>query len=399
MRHAPRKNHINLSFALRLGPFALRLKKHMEQQLNKFRHNLTDLLEKGVRDEVYPGAVLLVAKNGQAIFFEEVGNRSIIPLVLPMKRDTIFDLASLTKPLATVMAVMRLVNDNSLTLDETLSDLITTYPLGDKKDLTVRSILSHCAGFRAWMPFYQELVKCRADIRKKVLRERIIEEPLQYIQGTDCLYSDLGFMALEWVVEEASGETLRDFVHRNFYNPLELKRTFLGKEDLPFKREEFAATEDCPWRKRVLQGEVHDENAYAAGGYSGHAGLFGTAEEIFIIVNMLREHCLGKRSDYFSPGVIREFFKRQELVKGCTWALGWDTPSATNSSAGRYISPNSIGHLGFSGTSVWMDLDKDVLMIFLSNRIHPSRDNLKIRAFRPVLHDLILEDVSGCFGE
>ena len=360
--------------------------------MDNLQTRITDLLEKGVRDGVYPGAVLLVAKKGQVIFFKEAGSRSIIPRVLPMKMDTIFDLASLTKPLATTMAVMRLVNDNRITLDETLSDIITTYPLGDKRDLTLRSILCHCAGFRDWMPFYQKLVKIRTDERKKALRKLIIEEPLSCTQGTDCVYSDLGFMILEWVVEKVSGETLRDFIEKMFYNPLGLKRSFLGKETLPFEREDFAATEDCPWRRRVLQGEVHDENAYAAGGYSGHAGLFGTAEEIFIIANMLREHYLGKRSDYFSPGVIGEFFKRQDLVKGCTYALGWDTPSANNSSAGRYISSNSVGHLGFTGTSLWMDLEKDVLIIFLSNRIHPSRDNLKIKTFRPILHDLIFNE-------
>lgn len=367
----------------------------MKQQRNKFEQDLTDLLEKGVSDVVYPGAVLLVAKGGQIIFLKEAGNLSIIPGVLPMKKDTIFDLASLTKPLATTMAVMKLVNDGMMGLDQSLADLIKTSPLGDKKALTVRSILNHCAGFKDWLPFYSDLIKYKADIRKKTLRKKLIEEPLQYLQGTECLYSDLGFMTLEWIVEEVSGETLCYFVQRNFYNPMGLKRTFLSKGNLPFNKEEFAATEDCPWRKRIIQGEVHDDNAYAVGGYSGHAGLFGTAEEVFIIVDMLREHYLGKRSDYFSPDMVREFFRRQEIVKGSTWALGWDTPSSENSSAGRYISANSIGHLGFSGTSLWMDLDKDVLAVFLTNRIHPSRNNIKIRAFRPMLHDLIFKEIPG----
>jgi len=366
----------------------------MKQQ-NRFHQKLTDLLEEGAREGVYPGAVLLIAEKGQIFFLKEVGNLSTIPSILPMKKDTIFDLASLTKPLATTIAIMRLVNDGRISLDKTLSDIIKTGSLGDKNALPLRFILNHCSGFKDWMPFYSDLVRYRSDTRKKVLREKIIEQPLQYPMGTDCLYSDLGFMILEWVVEAASGQTLRDFVHSNFYIPLGLKRTYLSKGDLPFNREEYAATEDCPWRNRIIQGEVHDENAYAAGGYSGHAGLFGTAEEIFIIVNMLREHYLGKRRDYFSPDIIRQFFIRQEIVKGSTWALGWDTPAVENSSAGEYISPNSVGHLGFSGTSLWMDLERDIFIVFLSNRIHPTRNNLKIRSFRPILHNLIFKEMTG----
>lgn len=366
--------------------------------MKNFHEKIIELLEKGLIEGVYPGAVLLVASQGQINIIKAVGNRSIIPEVLPMKKETIFDLASLTKPLATTLAIMRLVDKGIIRLDESLSGIIRSYPLKDKKDLTIRSILSHCAGLRDWAPYYLDLIDFKEDERKKVLRKRIVEEPLLYPIGIQCLYSDLGFMILEWAIEEASGGSLRDLVHKNFYRPLGLERTFLSKGDLPFNKKEFAATEDCPWRKRVIQGEVHDENAYAAGGYSGHAGLFGTVEEIFILANLLREHYLGKRSDYFSPEVIREFFRRQELVKDCTWALGWDTPSSKDSSAGKYISANSVGHLGFSGTSLWMDLDKDITAIFLSNRIHPSRDNVKIKSFRPVLHDLIFKAGHDAIG-
>lgn len=359
---------------------------------NNFSKKITELLEKGLIEGVYPGAILLVASHGQINIIKAVGNRSIIPDVLPMKKDTIFDLASLTKPLATTLSIMRLVDDGRIGLDESLSGIIGSFPLRDKKDLTIRSILCHCAGLKDWMPFYLDIINFEEGLRKRALRERIIEEPLLYPPGRQCLYSDLGFMLLEWVAEEASGQTLRDFVHGNFYKPLGLKRTFLSKGDAPYDREEFAATEDCPWRKRVIQGEVHDENAYAAGGYSGHAGLFGTAEDVFVIAEMLRGNYLGKRNDFFSPDIVREFFRRQEIVKGCTWALGWDTPSEEGSSAGRYISANSIGHLGFSGTSLWMDLDKDMVAIFLSNRIHPSRDNVRIKSFRPILHNLIFRE-------
>ncbi|KPK19544.1 MAG: hypothetical protein AMK69_24210, partial [Nitrospira bacterium SG8_3] len=154
-----------------------------------------------------------------------------------------------------------------------------------------------------------------------------------------------------------------------------------------------AATQDCPWRKRVIQGEVDDENAWALGGYSGHAGLFGPAEEVHVIVNLLREHYLGMRDDYLKPETVRTFFTRQDMVEGSDWCLGWDSRAEENSSAGRYFSRNSVGHTGFTGTSVWMDLDRDIVVVLLTNRVHPARENEKIKTFRPVLHDLIMEEL------
>jgi CubicO group peptidase (beta-lactamase class C family) len=285
--------------------------------------------------------------------------------------------------------------------------------------------------------------------RKKLLREWIIEEPFAYEPGKGSLYSDLGFMLLEWVIEEQTGVTLPEFAQKNFYGPLGLRRTFFsgggekeegenpprppfrkggsveekggerarkggsgrgegeeksldshlrGNDELLFTsngreyaKEEFAATEECPWRKRVLQGEVHDDNAWTLGGYSGHAGLFSTAEEVYVMANMLREHYLEKRDDFFRPETVRDFFRRQDIVKGSDWALGWDTRALEGSSAGKYFSRDSVGHTGFTGTSIWMDLEKDMIAILLSNRVHPKRDNDKIKQFRPVFHDVVIE--------
>ncbi len=344
---------------------------------------------------VFPGAVLLVAVNGRVLLLGETGHLCLIPRRIPMTKQTIFDLASLTKPLTTTLALMKLVDDGKIGLDQPLSDLISETSLMDKKDLTARLLLNHCAGFADWKPYYLDLMGYKSEERKGVLREQILEDPLVYAPGEDCLYSDLGFMILEWIVEEVSGMAMHEFVENNFYQPLSLERTFLATDvpKLTFKKEMFAASEECPWRKKVIQGEVHDENAWAVGGYSGHAGLFGTAEEVYVIVNLIREHYLRKRNDYLRPGTATEFFRKQDIVEGCTWALGWDTPSRVNSSAGKYFSRNSVGHTGFTGTSVWMDLDRDVIVILLTNRIHPTRDNEKIKTFRPKLHDLIMEEL------
>jgi len=384
---------------------------------------IVKVLRNGLAEKVFPGAVALVAQEGKVVFFEHVGHRSLIPEPMPMAKDTIFDLASLTKVMATIPAVMKLVDEGRIALDDPLSKLIPSAKLSDKKELTLRMLLNHSAGLIDWKPFYEKLRDLPLKDRKRLLREWIIEEPFAYEPAKGSLYSDLGFMLLEWVIEERTGETLPEFVEKYFYGPLGLKRTFFegtsekgnppwppstkgGKDPLPqplprgegrllqgVAKEEFAATEDCPWRKRVLQGEVHDDNAWTLGGYSGHAGLFSTAEEVYVIANMLREHHLGKRSDFFRPETVREFYRRQDIVKGCDWALGWDTRALEGSSAGKYFSRDSVGHTGFTGTSIWMDLEKDVIAIFLTNRVHPNRDNDKIKQFRPIFHDSVMEEL------
>jgi len=382
-----------------------------------------EVLQKGLENGIFPGAVALVAQRGKVVSFEHVGYRLLIPERVPMAKDTIFDLASLTKVLATVPAIMRLVDDGRITLNDTLSKLIPSANLSEKRELTLPLILTHSAGLIDWKPFYEKLRNQPLKNRKRLLRERIIEEPFAYEPGKGSIYSDLGFMLLEWVIEEKTGETLSEFAQKNFYGPLGLKRTLFpgtseeanppgppftkgGKDPLPqplppgegrvlqgVGTEEFAATEDCPWRKRLLQGEVHDDNAWTLGGYSGHAGLFSTAEEIYVMANMLREHYLGKRKDFLKPETVREFFTRQDIVKGNDWALGWDTRALEGSSAGKYFSRDSVGHTGFTGTSIWMDLERDVIAILLSNRVHPKRDNDKIKQFRPVFHDAVMEEL------
>jgi len=366
------------------------------------------LLEEGTKDGIFPGVVLLVAAQGQVVFFQEAGDRSIIPEKLSMKKDTVFDLASLTKPLATTLAMMKLVEEGVIGLDQPLSEIIRSAALGDKAALTPRLLLCHSAGLADWKPYYLKLVDHPFEARKRLLREWIIGEPFAYPPREGSLYSDLGFMLLEWLIEEKAKESLRSYVHRNFYGPLRLRRTFFrgtseegnspqeqrgekGRHTTVLAKEEFAATEDCPWRKKVVQGEVDDENAWVLGGYSGHAGLFGTAEEVYVITNMLREHYFGKRRDFYKPKTVKEFLTRQNIVEGGDWAIGWDTRAPEGSSAGKYFSRDSVGHTGFTGTSVWMDLEKDVEVILLTNRVHPTRDNDRIKAFRPKLHDAVME--------
>ena len=191
-----------------------------------------------------------------------------------------------------------------------------------------------------------------------------------------------------------TGKALDRYCKERIFKPLGLHATsFIDLNMVRARRIEpvtdlIAATERCPWRGRVLCGAVHDDNAYAMGGVAGHAGLFGSARDIDRLLVELRASWLGK-SDFLPQKIVREFWTVDGGVPGSTWALGWDTPSPTGSMAGTLFSKNTVGHLGFTGTSVWMDLDRDRHIVLLTNRVHPRRDNDAIREFRPMIHDRI----------
>jgi len=357
--------------------------------------HIGSLLVEGLRSGVYPGAVLLVGARGEIVYHKGFGHCTLYPEAFPMNRDCIFDLASLTKPLATTLGAMSLVEAGSLDLDEPLGSVIGDELAPDKRGITPRLLLNHRSGLPAWRPYYLGLEKESPFQRKASMQRRISEEPLVSSPGAECAYSDLGFMMLEWVIETVAGMPMAQFLEERFYGPLDLGRIFLWTERSAerFSREQFSATEMCQWRGRIIRGETHDENAHAVGGYSGHAGLFGTAEAVFRLCSLLMDTHAGSRDEHLSPETVRHFFTRQETVRGSTWALGWDTPSREQSSSGHFFSKNSVGHLGFTGTSVWMDLEREVMVILLTNRVHPDRKNDKIKAFRPIVHDTVMESM------
>ncbi|MCF8062658.1 MAG: beta-lactamase family protein, partial [Deltaproteobacteria bacterium] len=341
-----------------------------------------------------PGAALVAGRGGEVVFSRHAGHRSVDPPGPAVDEETIFDLGSLTKPLITTLALMRLVDLGRLDLDRPVAELLPGSPAAGKR-ITSRLLLCHAAGLPAWRDYYVRLDGVDREMRKAQCRAWILEEAPAYEPGTGCVYSDPGFMLLEWVVEQVSGLDMGAYVDLLFLEPLGFERMFLFRtgEPLRFRKELYAATEYCPWRGRLLQGEVHDENAFALGGYSGHAGLFGTAVEVFSMARLLRDHLTGERNDLFHPETVRAFFQREDRIRGCRRALGWDTPSAEGSAAGRYFSGYSVGHLGFPGTSLWMDLEKDVQVVFLTNRVHPTRENRRIQGFRPRIHDCVMQEL------
>jgi CubicO group peptidase (beta-lactamase class C family) len=353
-----------------------------------------DLMQNGVDDGVFPGGVLLVAKQGQIEFLEAFGRSRIEP-ERTMTTDTVFDLASLTKPLATTVCMMVLVQEGRVTLDQTLGRSIPDLSHTDKKGITVRQLLCHTSGMPDYRPYYEALRRRPPSERKGEVRKLLLDEPLVHEPGKVCLYSDPGFMILEWLIEAISEKPLDRFVQESVYDPLRLKDLFFIPLDGAKHRDHhlYAATENCPWRGKILEGEVHDDNAYTLGGVAGHAGLFGTAKDICGLLRELLNAYLGEsNTGIFDQDLVQSFFQRHSHVG--SWALGFDTPTRPDSSSGRYFSDQSVGHLGFTGTSFWMDLEKGVVVILLTNRIHPTRENEKIKAFRPELHDAVMSAIA-----
>jgi CubicO group peptidase (beta-lactamase class C family) len=354
---------------------------------------ITRLLNEGIGIGVFPGAVLFVRHKGHIRIHQAIGQISSLPDSPKVQTNTIYDLASLTKPLVTVSSLLLLVQEERLDLSQALDTLLEETKNSPLGQICIQDLLSHQSGLPAWRPFYQEFSpvlptesECRQPRMQAVL-ERILKEPIDRASSSTSVYSDLGYMVLGFVIERVTGQSLADFSRHNLFHPLQADELVFGIYDVSEDvLGQIAPTEEDPWRGRLLQGEVHDANAAALEGIAGHAGLFGTAEAVGRITKAWLDSYLGKPS-IFRHESVRQFVNAQP---GTSWALGWDTPSQPSSS-GQWFSPQSFGHLGFTGTSIWIDPIRELEVIFLSNRVHPTRDNQAIKAFRPQLHDVIIQ--------
>ena len=357
---------------------------------------ILDLLLNGVAEGVFPGAVLLVAHRKEILLFEAAGNAAVLPTPRPMTLDTIFDLASLTKPLATGLVAVSLLSQGKLQLDASLLELMPGASIpDDKQAITLRQLLCHCSGLPSWKPYYLFLDTLPRERRKERLRQQILKEPLKSAPGTTDAYSDLGFMLVEWILEEKSGEDLHHFTREHVFGLLDCATPqYLPLDQGPGgDPNEYAATEHCPWRGHIISGEVHDENAYVLGGVAGHAGLFGTAVEVKCVLDTILDTISGSRLEGpWSRSALLQFLRPQHIVPNSSWALAFDTPAGSDSSAGSHFSSDTIGHLGFTGTSFWLDLSREMAVVFLTNRVHPSRDNDRIKVFRPLIHDAVMKE-------
>ena len=355
---------------------------------------LNHLLEAGLAQGVYSAAVALVGLRGELQWQAAMGRVSRDPAAPVATFDTLFDLASFTKPLATALALMVLADEGKLRPEATLGELLSEAWLpADKRPLSLAQLLAHRAGLPAWEPFYEKVLQAEPSARRRLLPRLAAAAPLIHSPDTVTLYSDLGFMLLQAVLERVSGLPLDRLVAEKLYRPLRLE--VLGFNPLPITENRkpktenrlYAATETGLIPGRKICGEVHDENAWAAGGVAGHAGLFGPGREVWALLAALFRVYQGEAGLPFTPATVRRFLT-PEAPGGR--ALGFDVPGADPSqrSAGRYFSPRSVGHLGFTGVSFWLDLKLGQMVVLLTNRVHLGRDDkTKIQAFRPRFHE------------
>jgi len=347
-------------------------------------------------DGTVPGTVLLVVAGGTVVFHEAFGARQLVPRKLPVLRDTLYDVASITKAAVTSVLAMREVAAGRLALEASVVELLPEFEGADRAQVTVRQLLSHSSGLPAHRPFWKQVAGAASERRAVSLLAA--HEPLEYVPGARAVYSDLGFILLGWLLERLTGERLDAQARKQIIEPLALAATtFMSLSD-PDDRarvlgdRSIAATQLCAERHRLLLGEVDDLNAMAMGGIAGHAGLFSTAEELSRIAGAL---CRAWRGDaggtLVDRDVVRAFWTPSG-VAGSTWRLGWDGPAAASSQAGTKFSRDGVGHLGFTGCSLWIDPARESWIVMLSNRVHPAvpKDD-RFKHFRPMLHDAIAD--------
>jgi len=341
-----------------------------------------EIVQRGVDERAYPAAVVEVGARDGMTWRQAFGTLDYGPDSAVTQRDTIFDLASLTKVIATTSLMMRLVEREKLALSDRVADWIPEWRGHDRETVTLRSLLTHSSGLTAWLPFYRD------HTGRTEFQHAICSLPLEYRPDTQSIYSDLGFILLGFVIEDAGG--------RAFEAQADELLKQVTSEPLLFNpqaalRASIAPTGQDVWRGRGLVGEVHDENCWALGGAAGHAGLFGTAEAVGDFARAVLGGLEGHDTQLASVTTIRAFVTRADTPG--SRALGWDTMLPT-SSCGTKMSSSSFGHTGFTGTTLWIDPERGIYVVFLTNRVNPTRDNTAIQQIRPQLHDAIVDAVS-----
>ena len=334
-------------------------------------------LRAAVNAHVTPAAVLEVGSATGPMFQFATGALTHAVDALPCTLETVFDLASLTKVLATASLAMRAVEQDAHWLETRVADLLPEWRGADRAPVTIRHLLEHASG----LPAHAKLFEVARDRREFLAR--IVECPLAVEPGTASAYSDLGFILLGFLLESELGAPL-DRLFESIASRLDGP---IGFNPAASVASVIAPTESDPWRGRVLQGEVHDENAAALGGVAGHAGLFGTARAVgsfgqTVLRTFAQDTWLSRRETI-------AMFATRSTVPGSSRALGWDTMLPT-SSCGTRMSPRAIGHTGFTGTSLWIDPENDVYVALLTNRVHPTRAGDGIQALRREMHDAVM---------
>jgi CubicO group peptidase (beta-lactamase class C family) len=347
------------------------------------RDSVTRVISEAVADSAFPGAFAAVGSRDRVWFSRGFGQLDLVPGSPQPDDRTLWDLASLTKVVGLTTAMMQLVAEGKVVLDSPVFEYLPRFTGEGKQAVTVRQLLTHSSGLPAWRPLYKEAAS--PDEALAV----VYATPLDTAPGTRMVYSDLGAILLGQIVEEVGGWPLDQYLASHVFGPLEMLDTGFR----PARSQWFrcAPTEWDPWRQRHIRGEVHDENAFALGGVAGHAGLFSTGRDLIIFAQTLMGG--GERAGtgvrIVPDSTLRAFTTLQDPELS-NRALGWEKPTGGNS-GGHLMSSAAFGHTGFTGTSIWIDPERDLFVILLTNRINPTRENHKISAVRTHLADAIIE--------
>jgi CubicO group peptidase (beta-lactamase class C family) len=338
---------------------------------------LDSIMNAGISGGAAPGGALAVGRYGRLVHIKGYGRQDTAVASARADENTMYDMASLTKVIATTTAAMILEEQGQLDLDRTVASYLPEFNAPDKAAITVRMLVTHRGGLEAFAALYKEFKG-----RDQFLAQ-INSRPLKSQPGTETVYSDWDFILTQLIIERVTGQTLDRFVTEKVFAPLGMTSTMFTPDSAQFFAR-IAPTEIDTARGGLVHGKVHDENAWAMGGVSGHAGLFSTAHDLSIFAQMMLNGGSYNGVRILKPATLARWTAPQS--KTSSRALGWDTPSK-GSSAGKYFSPRSFGHTGFTGTSVWMDPEKGLFVILLTNRVDPTRNNNKHVPLRRAIAD------------
>jgi CubicO group peptidase (beta-lactamase class C family) len=344
-----------------------------------------DLIKQAIADRVFPAASVAITHHGNLVGLKAFGHFIYEPDSSQTTTATVFDLASVTKVVATTSMAMILYERGLLDLDLPVVAAVAEFAGEDPRrdTVTLRMLLAHSSG----LPAYEKLF-LRAKTRDELLASAFAT-PLTADPGAQAVYSDIGFIILGAALERIADESLDRFCQHELFGPLAMTHTAFNP---PSAWHAFIAptANDQAFRHRIIQGEVQDENASVLGGVAGHAGLFASAEDLAIFAHVM----LARGRPVLRPETLAIFTRRESSPPGTTRALGWDTPSSPSQS-GKYFSANSFGHLGYTGTSVWIDPDRGLSITLLTNRTWPDCSNQAIKQLRPKFHDAVIESLGG----
>jgi beta-N-acetylhexosaminidase len=347
-----------------------------------------DVIEKAIGDKAFPGATMAVGYRGK-LSVHAFGNLSYAAKSPAVSPDTMYDIASLTKVVVTTTLVEKLVEGDfpsPLNLDAPIERYLPEWTTGPQPDwrrkVTVRNLMTHTSGLPPFKEYW------RTSTSKQETLRRIFAEPLEYEPGTMVVYSDLGIILMAEIIQRQTGQPLDQLANEYIFGPLGMRHSMYKPPKALWP--EIAPTEiDNQLRHRLVQGEVHDENAYAIGGVSGHAGVFSTSPDLSAFCQMLLNGGVYAHKRILKRATIAEFTAPQPLAKSLR-TLGWVVPTE-GSSSGHYFSAHSYGHTGFTGTTIWIDPDRQLFVVLLTNRVNPTRENHKIAEARPAVHDAIMK--------